>query len=617
MTLASPSTEMVAGRRAIRQGVRVLPICACLSLAVACQGARSDGPSRASASASAVATPRCDAPISPLEGVRGAFIGTRCGPILLRERTASGDEASLSTDDLRRPCDAKNPPLLVMRLDAPWGGTCAASVDRYAAALRPFIDDIVPLEVFFSGVDNGPTSAEDFAAWYRAHPSLPGRIARAADSTAGDLLRFQRAAPALFLVEISSMKILDVIANPTADMVDARVRRALSRLGVKAKDPAGPPAPLIDGRFSPEDWALLQGMRASVAPPPDPSNAHADDPAAASLGKALFFDPLLGGGPSFACSTCHLPDRGFSDGRATARGVANTELNTLGLGPAAYNRWWVWDGRADSLWAQATSPIENPREMNGTRLGVVRRLVVRHRAAYERVFGELPAEVKRFPRSGRPGDAAYDALSPEARDTATRVFVNAAKAIAAYERTLRPHPSRFDAYLEGKVDALSVRERDGTKAFIDGGCAVCHHGPMLTDGAFHDIHMPASAPGGPAHRGRIEGVRALLESAFRKDGHFSDDPSSGANLAHLVPVEAMLGQVKTPSLRDSVFTGPWGHGGTFTSLDDVVGHYDIEELTAGGPARAGSLDPAVVSFAPSPEQLEAVVAFLRVAGGGP
>jgi cytochrome c peroxidase len=140
---------------------------------------------------------------------------------------------------------------------------------------------------------------------------------------------------------------------------------------------------------------------------------------------------------------------------------------------------------------------------------------------------------------------------------------------------------------------------------------------MLTDGAFHDIHMPAAAPGGPAHRGRVEGVRALLESPFRKDGHFSDAPSSGANLAHLVPVDAMLGQVKTPSLRDSVFTGPWGHGGTFTSLEDVVGHYDIEELTAGGPARTGSLDPAVVSFAPSPEQLEAVVAFLRVAGGGP
>jgi cytochrome c peroxidase len=68
-------------------------------------------------------------------------------------------------------------------------------------------------------------------------------------------------------------------------------------------------------------------------------------------------------------------------------------------------------------------------------------------------------------------------------------------------------------------------------------------------------------------------------------------------------------------LRDVALTGPFGHGGTFKSLEDVVGHYDIEELTAAGPARTGSLDPAVVSFSPSPEQLDALVKFLRVVGG--
>jgi cytochrome c peroxidase len=587
------------------------------ALAFACRNGESGGTGRASASsrANAATSARCDAPISPLEGAHGAFIGTRFGPLLVRERLEAGSEVSLSIDDLRRPCDEKSPRLLVVRLDAPWCGTCVASVDRYAAALRPLASDVVALEVVFSGADNGPASAEDATTWRAAHPSLPGRIARAADSAAAELLRFQRAAPAIFVVELRSMKLLDVLANPTAEVVEARLRRALSQVGVQPKTKEVQPAPLADARFSPEDWALLRAMRIPETPPADPSNAHADDPAAAALGKSLFFDPLLGGGPSIACASCHAPKLAFSDGRPTAHGAQDTELNTLGLGPAAYNRWWFWDGRADSLWAQATSPIENPREMNGTRLGVVRRVVKQHRPAYERVFGSLPPQAERFPRAGRPGDATFDGMTPEDRDAATRIFANAAKAIAAYERILRPQHSRLDAYLDGKLDALTERERDGMKAFIDGGCAVCHHGPMLTDGAFHDIRMPGSLPEGPAQRGRIDGVRSLLASAFRKDGPFSDARAAGAGLAGLVPVDAMLGQVKTPSLRDVALTGPFGHGGTFKSLEDVVGHYDIEELTAAGPARTGSLDPAVVSFSPSPEQLDALVKFLRVVGG--
>jgi cytochrome c peroxidase len=590
-----------------------------LGLALACREAGSDARDRVrpSSSASALGSARCDAPISPLEGEHGAFIGTRFGPLFVREHTEAGTEVSLSTDDLRRPCGPKSPRLLVVRLDAPWCGTCVASVDRYASVLRSFANEVVALDVLFSGADNGPARAEDAAAWRTAHPSMPGRIARAADPAAADLLRFQRAAPALFVVELRSMKILDVLANPTAEVVETRLHRALSQVGVLRPAKETPPAALADARFSPEDWALIRGMRLPDAPPADPSNAHADDPAAAELGKALFLDRSLGGGPNFACATCHEPRLGFSDGRRTARGAGDTELNTLGLGPAAYNRWWFWDGRADSLWAQATSPIENPREMKGTRLGVVRRVTTRHRPAYERVFGALPPGVERFPRAGRPGDAAFDGMTPEDRDTATRVFANVAKAIAAFERTLRPRRSRFDAYLEGKLDALSAAERDGMKAFIEGGCGVCHHGPMLTDGAFHDIRMPASSPQGPAVRGRIDGVRALIASPFRKDGPFSDARSAGARLAALVPIDEMLGQVKTPSLRDVALTAPFGHGGTFESLEDVVGHYDIEELTAAGPAYAGNLDPAVVSFDPSPAQLDALVKFLRVVGGGP
>jgi len=588
-----------------------------LALALACRGAVKSGPRLAArASASAAVRSGCS-PIDPAEGVRGAYIGNRFGPLALFERSARGTETPLSTDELRGSCDGSGPRLLVVRLDAPWCGTCSASLERYSAVVASFADDVTPLDVVFSGADNGPTTPFDLEAWRAAHPSLPGRVTRAADAESGSLLRFQRPAPAVFLVEPSSMRILDVLANPTSDKLRGRIERALSSLGRTVAAASTEPSPLVDGRFSPEDWAVLQGMRSGAPPPPDPTNGHADDPEAAELGRALFTDLNLGGRHSVGCITCHSAAHGFSDGRPTASGVGASDVNTLGLGPAAYNRWWFWDGRADSLWAQATSPIENAREMDGTRLGVAHAVARRHRAAYERVFGALPelADAARFPQAGKPGDPAWNGMAKADQDATTRVFVNAAKALAAYERTLRPRASRLDAYLAGDRTLLSDRERDGMKVFLDAGCAVCHTGPMLTDGAFHDIHVPSSSLAGPAFLGRVEGVRRLAQSEFRSDGPYSDAPGAGARLRSLVPSDAMLAQIKTPSLRDLTRTGPWGHGGTFKTLDDVVAHYDMEELTDSGPTRIGALDPAVTAFSPTEAQREALLAFLRLVGG--
>jgi cytochrome c peroxidase len=585
------------------------------ALLVAC---RTDATkSSAVASSSAAASEDCAPPIPVGEGTRGSFIGSRFGPLPLLERTREGGETPLSTDELRRPCDTHAPRLLVVRLDAPWCAPCAASADRYAAALGPLGDEMVMVDVLFSGADNGPTSADDLSAWFRAHPSMPGHVARAVDTGTGDMLRYQRASPAVFLVDLRSMHVVDVLANPTSDKLRGRVERALSALGRTVPAAASVPATLVDARFSPEDWAVLSGMRSGAPPPPDPTNAHADDAAAAALGKSLFFDAALGGSHPIACATCHSPARAFSDGLPTGHGAGASEVNTLGLGPAAYNRWWFWDGRADSLWSQATSPLENPREMGGTRLGVAHRLFDGHRAAYEHVFGPLPelSQRERFPASGKPGDPQFDAMTKDDQVAVSRVFVNAAKAVAAFERTLRPMPSRFEAYLGGELDALTPRERDGARVFLENGCAVCHNGPMLTDGAFHDIHMPSSSLTAPGLRGRVDGVLTVIASEFRGDGPYSDAPAAAKRLATLAPDTSMLAQIKTPSLRDLTQTAPYGHGGNFKTLEGVLAHYDMEELTDTGPTRIGTLDPAVVSIAPSPAQTEALVAFLRAVGG--
>src|SRR5881409_3315139 len=87
--------------------------------------------------------------------------------------------------------------------------------------------------------------------------------------------------------------------------------------------------------------------------PQDPTNRVADDPRAADLGRRLFFDTRLSSNGRVACSTCHQADRGFQDGIALANGVGTTARRTMPIAGMARSPFLFWDGRKDSLWAQA------------------------------------------------------------------------------------------------------------------------------------------------------------------------------------------------------------------------------------------------------------------------
>jgi cytochrome c peroxidase len=101
--------------------------------------------------------------------------------------------------------------------------------------------------------------------------------------------------------------------------------------------------------------------------PRDPTNRVADDPRAADLGRRLFFDTRLSSNGRVACSTCHQPARAFEDGTALARGVGTTARRTMPIAGMARSPFLFWDGRKDSLWAQAHGPLESPVEHGGTR----------------------------------------------------------------------------------------------------------------------------------------------------------------------------------------------------------------------------------------------------------
>jgi cytochrome c peroxidase len=197
---------------------------------------------------------------------------------------------------------------------------------------------------------------------------------------------------------------------------------------------------------------MLHDMTMPGAPPADPTNAHADDAAAAALGEQLFTDTSLSPTNTVSCATCHDPAKSYSDGKPQAVGVATGDRNAPSLLLASYAPWQFWDGRADSQWMQATGPFENAKEFNSSRLFIAHAISDRYDASYAAIFGALPdmSNATQFPASGKPGDASWTAMAPADQAAVTTIFTNATKSIEAFERTLRVQPNALDAYVGGK-----------------------------------------------------------------------------------------------------------------------------------------------------------------------
>jgi cytochrome c peroxidase len=299
--------------------------------------------------------------------------------------------------------------------------------------------------------------------------------------------------------------------------------------------------------------------------------------------------------------------------------AGHTGRNAATVLNSAYQLWQFWDGRKDSLWAQALGPAESAVEHNGSRLLFAHLIYDLYRTPYEAVFGPLPdlADAVRFPPEGKPGDPAWDGMAPADQDAVNRVFVNFGKALEAYERLLVDRDSPFDRFMGGDESALSEAAIRGAKLFVGrASCNECHFGGNLTDGAFHNIGTPQMGPNVPAvDDGRAAGIATVLADPFNGAGAYSDDPSAAGHLDGLAAAPADEGAFKTPTLRSVALTAPYMHNGVFTSLRDVVLHY----RDGGGPpgSFSGTLDPSIFPLTLSDQDVDDLVAFLGALTGAP
>ncbi|MFB9993796.1 cytochrome-c peroxidase [Deinococcus oregonensis] len=374
-----------------------------------------------------------------------------------------------------------------------------------------------------------------------------------------------------------------------------------------------------------QDWtseqrSTLQGLslQSLLRLPPDPSNRHADNPDAVHLGHKLFFDTRLSADGKVACASCHQPNRAFNDGLPLARGVGRTDRKTMTVIGAAYAPFLFWDGRKDSLWAQALGPLESSVEHGADRTMLVKLLAGHYRPEYEAVFGPLPDFTGLPDHAGPVADpkvrAAWEQLSPAKQRRVNVVFANLGKAIAAYERRLNPGESKFDRYVQAVLadDAQAASamftpdEEAGLRLFIGkAGCTSCHNGPLFTNQEFHNTGIPL-VPGLSLDLGRATGAAQVRDDEFNCLGAYSDaNRTDCAELRYLKADGQELNRAfKVPTLRNIALTAPYMHAGQKPTLRAVLRHYN--EAPA-APEGHSELQPLNLSE----KNLQQIEAFLR------
>ncbi len=255
-----------------------------------------------------------------------------------------------------------------------------------------------------------------------------------------------------------------------------------------------------------------------------------------SLGKKLFYDPILSGNNKMSCATCHSPASAFANNTVFSVGIDGIEgsRNAMPLFNLAWNfdERFNWDGSELSLERQALTPVSNPLEMHAIWDDVIIKLQQNqdYSKLFNRAFGDNTIITKEL----------------------------TAKAIAQFERTLISANSKFDKYLLDEA-RLTPQELNGFNVFMDeerGDCFHCHgdnNNPLWTDNIFHNNGL---------------------------DENFNDLGLGGVNGD---PID--YGKFKTPSIRNLAYSAPYMHDGRFKTLEEVINHYSE------GLKRSATIDP--------------------------
>jgi cytochrome c peroxidase len=278
----------------------------------------------------------------------------------------------------------------------------------------------------------------------------------------------------------------------------------------------------------------------------------ADNPMSAekvALGRQLFFDERLSGDGSRSCYSCHVCEKGLTDGLAKSIGAFNKQLprSSPTLWNIGYHKEFYWDGRSPSLEKQAMAAWTGANMgAKADEIAAKLNALQDYRGQFQKIFGS---------------DATPD---------------NIVKAIATFERTIFSGNTAWDRYRAGDRSALNASALRGWNIFQAIKCTNCHDGVLLTDQQYHNvgIGMDQKEP----DVGRFKVTNKVEDT----------------------------GAFKTPTLRDIAKSAPYFHDGSTSTLEQAVG------IMLGGGTPNLHLDRKnLEQHSVLPDQREDLLNFLR------
>jgi len=296
---------------------------------------------------------------------------------------------------------------------------------------------------------------------------------------------------------------------------------------------------------------LAAGASAIVIPEDNPLTR-----AKIELGRQLYFDKRLSSDGTISCASCHDPEQGF--GAHTQFGVGVRGQEGGRNSPISYNRilssLQFWDGRADSLEAQAVGPIANPIEMANTHEQAVKTLkgIEGYRIQFEKIF----------PKTGVHID-------------------NVGKAIAAFERTIVTGKSPADVFEDYRAFLTNFKsEIEDLKAFKEDD-PDSYNEFMERKKAFEDSKMSESATRGreiffTSERGNCTACHVganFTDEKYHNLGVGMDKEKPDLGRYEITKDEKDKGAFKTPTVRNVALTAPYMHDGSQKTLEEVVEWY--------------------------------------------
>ena len=344
----------------------------------------------------------------------------------------------------------------------------------------------------------------------------------------------------------------------------------------------------------------LLSMRNLDRPIRIPANLPDIQTPIAQLGKKLFFSQSLSGDLNVACASCHYPELGGADALSVSIGVNAEDAAVLGElrratnndfavgrnAPTVFNTGlWrerlFWDGRVEFIdqgsistpdsgfnqvdanagttlaAAQAGFPVVNEDEMLNTSFAA-NSTTAEVRSHLAQRLGSYGAHPDAFDRNEWLNEF-QQAFGSNASAETLVTFANIAFAIGEYERSMVFVDSPFQTYVSGDDNALTDAQKRGAVLFFSdvnsGGadCVRCHRGPTFTDEGFHQV-------------------------AFPQFGPLTDNTNGDTGRESFTGQRRDRYRFRTPSLLNVALTAPYGHAGTYATLDDVVAHYNDPEL---------------------------------------